>query len=140
MGLECCFYFSWRNCWELMCVAMQSPKLVDRFWEPFFCFVFPCSDFLTLELILRVLICEFHLMHYWFFCHCTFSLQILERVKTTYDIPIVTDVHESTQVGRGNILSLFLHAEYFVELISYFYQLINEMWLHLGELRLPLLG
>ena len=29
---------------------------------------------------------------------CPFWLQILEKVKLAYDIPIVTDVHETIQV------------------------------------------
>ena len=46
------------------------------------------------------------------FCWGYLKLQILERVKTVYDIPIVTDVHEASQVTDLSMSDFFSFSNF----------------------------
>lgn len=48
-----------------------------------------------------------------------FALQILEKVKTTYDLPIVTDVHETIQVMFHFIIVYLLADAWFITPLSF---------------------
>ena len=46
------------------------------------------------------------------FCFGYHKMQILERVKTVYDIPIVTDVHEASQVTDLSVSYFFSFSNF----------------------------